>query len=190
MNLGWYKAIIETLTKYSLPTDFPSIKQMPKNEWRRKVRETTEKENTTLLIQQCHKTKDGKSTPKKKTATIIEHATKKEYQRGLRNELQQCTKRKSRTIIIARYGMLECGRNYKGTMNETCNVCKVYDDENHRMNFCTKFKDVNLCESDSKADFDMIYANDINTLDEIIPIIEKVWNVKNANGSMNTLIGD
>ena len=83
--------------------------------------------------------------------------------------------------------MLECGRNYKGTINENCNVCNVHDDENHRMNYCHKFKDINLCESDCKAEFDKIYSSDTGTLNEIIPIIEKVWNTKNANGSMNTL---
>ena len=81
------------------------------------------------------------------------------------DKIIQCSKYDTKTIIIARYGMLECGRNYKGNKPEICTQCHVLDDENHRLNECIKFRDVNLYDSETKEDF---FANDIETLREII----------------------
>ena len=83
--------------------------------------------------------------------------------------------------------MLECGANYKGTLNENCNVCNRIDDEYHRLNDCTKYSNINFCGSDNKVDFSKIYSGDIDILRELIPTIEKVWNTKCAHGSMNSI---
>ena len=88
--------------------------------------------------------------------------------------------------MIARYGMLECGKNYKGTMSQNCNICNCIDDENHRLNECPKWKDRNQYDSNTKIDFSQIFSNDIGTLHELIPHIQNVWNVKNAHGTMHT----
>ena len=87
--------------------------------------------------------------------------------------------------MIARFGMLECGKNFKGTMRELCNKCDVVDDENHRLNHCVIYRNINLCDMQEKADFNDIFSSDANTLKLIIQNIEKVWNVTNAHGSMN-----
>ena len=80
--------------------------------------------------------------------------------------------------------MLDCGQNLRGTKPEICNQCNVIDDENHRLNHCIKFRDINLCDSKTKEDFHKIFSDDIETLREIIPNIQKVWNTKTAHGSM------
>ena len=41
------------------------------------------------------------------------------------------TKRETKMLIIARFGMLECGKNFKGTMNEICLNCNTRDTEEH-----------------------------------------------------------
>ena len=80
--------------------------------------------------------------------------------------------------------MLECGKNFKGTLSETCNRCNVLDDENHRLNVCPKFKQVNRCDHNDKVIFNNVYSNDISVIRSIIPEIDRVWNVKTAHGTM------
>ena len=89
--------------------------------------------------------------------------------------------------MIARYGMLECGNNFKGTMNAFCDSCKVLDDENHRLNYCEKYNDINFVSADEKIDFDLVYSRDINELRKILPRINDVWDTRNAHGTMAKL---
>ena len=93
--------------------------------------------------------------------------------------------KETKAIIIARFGMLECGKNYKGTQREICNTCSLLDDENHRLNYCPKYRNINLCDSTVKVDFQDIYSRDHSVLKEMIKVISKVWNIRNANGTMN-----
>ena len=81
--------------------------------------------------------------------------------------------------------MLECGKNFKGTMSEMCNLCRKIDDENHRLNDCPIYKNVNFFETQSRVDFADVFSTDINVLRPVIKRIEKVWNVQNAHGTMN-----
>ena len=82
--------------------------------------------------------------------------------------------------------MLQCGKNFKGTEDVMCKSCNEIDDENHRLNYCVQWEATNLRNSDMTIDFKNVYSNDINTLRVILPYIQKVWNVKNANGTMHT----
>ena len=81
--------------------------------------------------------------------------------------------------------MLECGKNFGGTIGGTCSVCNLYDDEDHRLNHCKKFKDMNYHDQVDKIVFINIYSEDINSLRDTIEIIQKVWNTKNTGGKMN-----
>ena len=86
---------------------------------------------------------------------------------------------------MARFGMLECGKNFRGSLPELCLTCDQIDDENHRLNFCKKWEDNNLYMSADKVDFENIYGDDIETLKDIMEKIAKVWNVRTGNGGMN-----
>ena len=138
------------------------------------------------LKQACHKTEDGVTTPRTKVANIAERLNNGSYKRDPENEMLKMTKLEAKTVMIARYGMLECGKNYKGTMSQNCIICNCIDDENHRLNDCPKWKDRNQHDSGNKIDFSQIFSNDIGTLHELIPHIQNVWNVKNAHGTMRT----
>ena len=81
--------------------------------------------------------------------------------------------------------MLECGKNFKGTMREMCNSCNVIDDENHRLNYCEKFKNVNLFDTQPKVAFSDVFSTDMIIVRAIMKHIEKVWNVTTAHGNMN-----
>ena len=116
--------------------------------------------------------------------TMVE---KSDYNRKITPELLQCNRRETKTVLIARFGMLDCGKNFKGTQRETCNECNVTDDESHRLNDCPKYSQLNFCNNTEKVDFLQIFSRDVRVLKEHIHYISKVWNVRNANGTMNSI---
>ena len=80
--------------------------------------------------------------------------------------------------------MLECGKNFKGSIPEICRGCGEEDDESHRLNRCGTWKHLNLSETVDKVDFGEIYSNDINILLPVIKSIQRVWELHVGNGSM------
>ena len=93
-------------------------------------------------------------------------------------------KHETRTVIIARYGLLECGGNFKGAMTEMCNQCCTIDDENHRLNDCSILYETNWANSDQKIDFNDIHSNDDSTVTYIVERLECIWEFRYANGRM------
>ena len=91
------------------------------------------------------------------------------------------TKQRTRTIFMSQNGMLQCGKNMKGTIPEICPNCNVLDSENHRLNTCPRWTDTNLNEY---VEFDDIYNENNDRVDQVINKVEKVWEVKYANGRM------
>ena len=78
--------------------------------------------------------------------------------------------------------MLECGKNYRGTLTEKCLTCNQIDTEEHRLNECVKLIDRNFVTNDKKIPFDTIYSTNVNLIREIIPRINLVWNVHSGHG--------
>ena len=74
--------------------------------------------------------------------------------------------------------------NFKGSKNIICQTCKVTDNEVHRLNHCKRFRATNYYDNPVKPNFDDVYSSDINVLKNIVAIIEKTWNTRNAHGSM------
>ena len=143
------------------------------------------KTNKDRLLEDLHKTEIGIRRRKTKTAAIVDSIENPEYQRKPLSEIMRCSKQETKTIIMARFGMLECGNNYKGTKSEICNECNNLDDENHRLNYCSKYSNVNFHDQMDKINFQNIYSNDVIVLRQTVDEIRKVWNVHNANGTMN-----
>ena len=69
-------------------------------------------------------------------------------------------------------------------MNKTCETCNCIDDEEHRLNTYPKWENNNCSLGDNKVPFINVYLNDYNVLRDILPHIEKLWDTKNANGTM------
>ena len=149
-----------------------------------KLTEKVEVKTTQRLLDDCHKIVNGIQVPKTKTAHVIKDLKKDTYTRKAREDILLCTKREAKTLIIARFGMLECGRNFKGTAMEICSACKEIDNENHRLNHCPKFKSVNNYDAAEKFNFDDVYSNDACTFKQAIEAIDKVWNTRSAHGTM------
>ena len=80
--------------------------------------------------------------------------------------------------------MLECGKNFRGSMTETCKECQVLDDENHRLNECPNWRETNLLDRDREVEFCDIFSNDPTKLMHIISHIQSVWELSFGNGSM------
>ena len=71
--------------------------------------------------------------------------------------------------MISRFGILECGQNYKGSATATCSACNEVDNENQK-----------------KFPFENIYSRDACTFRLAIEAINKVWNTESAHGTMRT----
>ena len=182
-NIGWSRKIKETLAEYELPTDFSVIKTIPRLTWIREVAIRIEQKNNKRLLDDCHKSENNISTPKTKTAFIVNCLNASDYKRGMDINLTQLSRQECKTLIIARYKMLQCGRNFKGTMSEMCNICNVTDDEDHVLNHCPKYEMHR--ESDTCINFNDIYSNQIEILRAIISTIERFWNTSNAHGTLH-----
>ena len=151
--------------------------------WNKLVTQKVEVKNTQRLINDCYKTVNGCKTPKTKTAHILEEIESPTYSRKVQTELLTCTRHETKTIIIARFKMLECGSNFKGTINAICRTCNVNDDENHRLNMCPTYKTINSPPIRPHTNFNDIYSDNKNILTNIIRSIEQQWNTKTAHGS-------
>ena len=156
---------------------------MTKRQWKQYVKEKVEVKNKIQLYDDCHKKENGEKVPKTKTKHIIQHLDSHAYQREPTSVLLHCTRQETKTIMITRFGMLECGRNFKGTINEQCSSCNQPDDESHRLNHCVKFQENNLFSSNNKVNFHDIYSDNVDVIKSVITHIEKLWNVKTAHGN-------
>ena len=136
-----------------------------KHEWKNTVGEAIEKKNKIKLVEQCTTSvpnSSGTSTNgdglhyqkvNTKTKSIHQKLTSDPYTRKPIDEISNCNKQKTKTILMARNGMLECGSNFKGTMSQTCQDCNMMDDEHHRLNICTKQEDTNNANNHRKTNF-------------------------------------
>ena len=185
LKLGWAKTINETLSDLDLPTDFSTIRSTTRRQWKNIVNAKIEKKNRNRLLNDCHKTENNIKMRKTKTARIVDALEERTYVREPVPEILLCDKQETKTILIARFGMLECGKNFKNSMTEQCKDCNVVDDENHRLNNCVTYRNLNLYDIHPKVNFIDIFSSDITVLRAVIGQIEKVWNVKTAHGSMN-----
>ena len=181
-NIGWSHKIKETLSEYDLPTDFSVIKTIPRLTWIRNVKAKIEQRNTQRLIDDCHKTVNGVSIPKTKTARILGRITDSKYERGMDKIASQLSRQQCKTLILAKYGMLDCGQNFKGNKNENCSLCGTIENEDHIINHCPKY--LSTRESLDQINFDDIYSDQIEVIKTIIPVLEMFWNTSSANGSL------
>ena len=186
-NIGWGKAIISTLNENKLPTDLQAIRGQRKNEWKRNVQKSIETRNRERLLKELHKVENGVEKPKTKTASIIDSIKDPAYQPSPQTIIMRMSKRETKTLITSRFHMLECGVNFKGTKSVTCNTCNLPDDEHHRLNYCIKYRALNHYDDSAKVNFRDIFSDDSAVVRNILTEVTKVWNLCNANGTMNTI---
>ena len=116
---------------------------------------------------------------------IVETVKDEAYSCVPQTVVMKLSKYETKTLIMSRFHMLECGFNYKGKLSDRCASCDVLDDENHRLNYCTKYRDLNHCDNGTKVEYSDIYSDDPAVLRCIFGEISKVWNLRNTSGAMN-----
>ena len=180
-NIGWGKQIKKTLETYELDKSWSEIKLMPASHWKSIVTTAAENRNTQNLIDMC----SGRNGEKMKTLKLLEKLKNKDYARAPCMNALKGSKSQGRVRLMATYRMLDCRRNFKkGYGGDLCNVCKTIDDENHRINYCTKYKERNLALSPIKFDFESIYSDNEETVKRALEVISHLWNVENGENSM------
>ena len=66
-------------------------------------------------------------------------------------------------------------------------TCESTDDENHRINECSTWKETNYLNKEQKPSLDDIFSREFNVLNNAIKVIQNVWEVKYANGRMRKM---
>ena len=175
--------IRQKLKDYDLEQDWSKIVTLSKTTWKNSVKDSVVKRNTQKLLENC----TDQNKIKTKTKHIYEEVKSTTYLNKPVPEIITSTKLQAKTLILARNGMLECGKNLKGTLPEICQNCSVSDDEDHRMNKCPNWKDTNFLESETKIDFCNVYSSDPTILPGIIKRIQKVWELSLGKGLMKRI---
>ena len=182
MNIGWTRNILQKLNEYGLESDFATIKKYTFNEWKEKVRVAVLKRNGQKLLENCVEMNGDVAKVMTKTKHIHDALVNNKYNAEPVKYIIGTDKQRARTFFLSQNGMLECGKNRKGTIPEICIDCQVPDDENHRLNSCKKWTRGN--DNGTRCDFRDVYSDNPDTVDGIIGEIEKIWETKYANGRM------
>ena len=184
IDLGWTKCIKQKLKDYKLEEDWMKIKDLPKATWKRRVRAAVTDINKKKLIENCTEKRGDIEIMKTKTKYILDDINTNSYKNEPTPEVVASSKLTAKTIIIARSGMLQCGKNFKGTNPETCRKCNTIDDENHRMNECPDWRNTNETQNLNNINFQDIYSHDPLILDKVIKRVRGVWELSLGNGTM------
>ena len=166
--------------------DWEKIRTKTKGEWKNMVKEAVDRKNKSKIVDDCTEQTEQGTKVKTKTSYIHTALTNAEslYKNEPLNEIINMSKLQTRTVVIARNGMLECGSNFKGTMNETCITCNLKDNEHHRLSECSKWKDNRNTNSSEGVDFQDIYSNSKCVLEKIINQIQSLWELTYGNGKI------
>ena len=178
-HVGWAKQINSILEKWKLETDWETIKNIRKKEWTQLVKVAAEKINVTRLKEECETKNRNETKTKTKVAHLKERLISPNYVRTPDSFiLQNQSMIHARALIMARFGMLQCAKNF-ATQHGTkqCRDCSVIDDENHRINFCKKYQSVNNCNKSEKIEFDDIYSDDENKIMNVVKAVLCVWDL-------------
>ena len=182
-GIGWARWIREKLNEYNLEENWEIIEEKSANHWRREVKAACEQKNRDLLVQDCTK-REGSETSTK-TKTIYDQLQIEHYKREPLKGVMELNKLRAKTIIMARYGMLECQNNFKTKYGTNlCRECNVVDNEGHRLNECKIWSHCNNSNSTTDIHFGDVYSSDKNILDRVAIEILKVWNLENGQNAM------
>ena len=185
-NIGWAKQIGEVLIKWNLNQDWNRIRQKPLAHWKREVNNAAEKMNIERLKEECENKSRGETKQKTKVKFVIEKIANPEYVRKPDDFISRnFSVLHTRALIMGRYGMLKCAANFShGHGTKLCDICKVTDNEDHRINACSKWAQINLVNSGSKVRFSDIYHDDYDLCLKVVGTILTMWDLENGKNEM------
>ena len=182
-DIGWAKQIKKTLNEYGIEESLSQIKDLSTTKWKKKINEVIELKHKERLMEMCY----GRNGEKTKTTALLTKLKQETFKRAPCQKTIRMSRFLARVRIMSFFRMLFCLKNFKmGKNSDHCNLCNVVDDENHRINYCAKFKDRNLFDSPLKIDFDSIYSDDDEAVDMIIEVVNEMWDLKNGMNQMRT----
>ena len=148
-----------------------------------------EKRNKAKICEECEIKSRGETRQKTKTKHVMNVIEKPGYCRGLDKFVGHYPSISfSRAIIMGRYGMLSCANNFSnGYGSKYCDVCKVIDDEEHRINWCCKWESVNRYHNDEKLTFCDIYSDDMDKCLVVVNTILSVWDLANGKNDIRNM---
>ena len=180
-GIGWAAQIDKMLERYCLESDWQKIAEMTVVSWKAAILKTIEDKNKNTLLQMCQ----GRDKAKTKTRYVLNKLGSDEFERRPLNGVLDTTKPKARMLIMSLFGMLKCAKNFKcGLGDANCRDCGEIDDENHRINYCSRFKELNLYSSPIKFDFDGIFSDDDDTVSRTLEVVDHLWNLDNGRNEM------
>ena len=186
---GWAGMIREKLAAYGLEEDWDVIKKKTKAHWKRDVKMAAKLKQRSTLLEECHASGNGARKEKTKTKSIIYELENDNNVTDDLNPVMKLDRKFAKCIIMSRYGMLKCGKNFKtGLGSDVCLECGVTDDESHCINHCKKWKNVNGYNREEKIDFEMVYSGDIEKLKTISSEIMKMWMIEYGKNEIRTEI--
>ena len=186
-DIGWAKQIKENLDEWEMETDWEVIRTKSANEWKRGVYNAAERKNKQKILEECHKKVRGVSSIKTKTKSLIPILENEEYSRKPQTFMTKNNKLKARAYIMGRFGMLQCAANFSnGYGGKNCVKCNVIDDEQHRINHCPEWGDINLISTNECIDFGLIYDDDDDVSMQVIERIISMWDLGNNMNCMRS----
>ena len=89
---------------------------------------------------------------------------------------------------MGRYGMLQCAANFSnGYGGKNCKRCQVIDDEQHRINHCPEWKNINLVDTNECIDFSLIYDDDDDISMRVVKQVIAMWDLGNNVNCMRSV---
>ena len=182
MNIGWAAEINRKLINYHLETEWPKIAEKPIGEWKNLVAGAVEEENKKVLLNMCYKDRGVKKT---KTKYVIAKLEDQRYNRSEPRPIMTMNRLKTKAILMARSGMLECANNYKNKYKKgICTNCQVKDDEIHRINNCILYRNTNNYDMQDKFDYNSVYSDNLEDMEIVANKILSIWDLANGKNTM------
>ena len=181
-DIGWAKQIAEPLANQ----DWDEIRLKTPGQWKGEVKNAAEKVNRARLKEECETKSRGETRQKTKTKFVVDKLNSRDYKREKDDFI---THNQSilniRALIMGRYGMLKCANNFSnGHGTKMCDMCKVKDDEDHRINACGKWEGINLINSSPKVTYDDIYHDDYERCLVVVETVLRLWDLENGKNEM------
>ena len=187
-NIGWAKQINGNLEEWELESNWELIRTKSANEWKRRVYEAAERKNKQKILEECYKKVRGESSIKTKTKSLIAILEDEDFTRKPQPFITKSNKLIARAYIMGRYGMLQCAANFSnGYGGKNCKRCQVIDDEQHRINHCPEWKNINLVDTNECIDFSLIYDDDDDISMRVVKQVIAMWDLGNNVNCMRSV---
>ena len=154
--------------------------------WKNESKSAAERANIEKLKEECYIKRRGETTSKTKTKFMENKINDVHYERKPDPFLYRYPSIVyTRALIMGRYGMLKCANNFSvGSGTRICMECDIKDDEDHRINHCSRWRSINLCDVNKTVVFDDIYSDDLEKCHEVVKTILSMWDLENGKNDM------